>query len=179
MIIITLHSTDCLIPNPFCNVSNLAIVVYTGSGIFISPQGVAKGTGSVGLCLLSWVLCGLISLVGKYSASSNLYCIHAKRSTLTFRFNFCFELCAGGLCYCELGMLLKESGGELAYLDAAFGKAPAFIFSWLSLFIRPAACAATTMTSSQYLIALYLGDCAIDLTPMKLFAQVILCEYSL
>lgn len=122
---------------------SIIVGIIIGSGIFISPQGVAKGTGSVGLCLLSWVLCGLISLVG-------------------------------GLCYCELGMLLKESGGELAYLDAAFGKAPAFIFSWLNLFIRPAACAATTMTSSQYLIALYLGDCAIDLTPMKLFAQVIL-----
>ena len=76
-------------------------------------------------------------------------------------------------------MLLQQSGGELAYLDAAFGRAPAFIFAWLSLFIRPAACAATTMTCAQYLIVLYIGDgCTIPPVAMKLLALTILCRFS-
>ena len=35
-----------------------------GSGIFVSPEGVLKWTGSIGLSLLVWVACGLISLLG-------------------------------------------------------------------------------------------------------------------
>ncbi|CAF5226220.1 unnamed protein product, partial [Rotaria magnacalcarata] len=34
------------------------------SGIFISPKGVLKETESIGLCLVVWVLCGLISILG-------------------------------------------------------------------------------------------------------------------
>lgn len=40
--------------------------VVVGSGIFISPRSVAMGSGSVGMTLLSWVLCGVISILGKY-----------------------------------------------------------------------------------------------------------------
>ncbi|XP_033626074.1 cystine/glutamate transporter-like [Asterias rubens] len=44
----------------------IAFVVGTvvGSGIFISPKGVLKNTGSVGMALMVWVTCGILSAIG-------------------------------------------------------------------------------------------------------------------
>lgn len=46
----------------------ISIIMGTiiGAGIFVSPKGILKNTGSVGMSLVVWVACGILSLFGEY-----------------------------------------------------------------------------------------------------------------
>jgi amino acid transporter len=55
----------CLKPKmTLINGINVIVGCMIGSGIFISPKGVIKGTGSVGLSVVVWILSGVFSLIG-------------------------------------------------------------------------------------------------------------------
>ena len=77
----------------------------------------------------------------------------------------------GSMCYIELGISIRKSGGEYAYLLEAYsykgrhkwtkftGSLIAFLFSWVSVFlIRPATLAVILLTCSNYLVqSLFIG----------------------
>lgn len=42
----------------------LIMGIIVGSGIFVSPYGVLDEAGSVGMALIVWVACGLLSTIG-------------------------------------------------------------------------------------------------------------------
>lgn len=44
---------------------NVILAVMIGSGIFISPSSALMYSGSVGMTIIVWALCGVISLLGK------------------------------------------------------------------------------------------------------------------
>lgn len=45
-------------------------MLFSGSGIFVSPSGLLVRTGSVGISFCIWLACGLLSLLGKL----NIFC---------------------------------------------------------------------------------------------------------
>lgn len=49
-------------------ISGVALIVgsMVGSGIFVSPKGILREAGSVGMSLIIWVLCALLSMTGKF-----------------------------------------------------------------------------------------------------------------
>ena len=61
---------------------------------------------------------------------------------------------AGGLCYCELGCSMPESGGDYVYLHRAYGPLPAFLFVWSAIFLgRPCAQAVVTLPFAKCLVS--------------------------
>ncbi|KAK2585743.1 hypothetical protein KPH14_010354 [Odynerus spinipes] len=106
---------------------SIILAVMIGSGIFVSPTSALERSGSVGLCLIVWVTCGLLSLLGALA--------FAELSTVVPR--------SGA----EYAYFMEAYGPLHRYA----GQIPAFICSWVYvMLLRPAEVAVVILTFAEY-----------------------------
>lgn len=106
----------------------LIVSVMIGSGIFISPSSVLEKSGSVGLCLIVWAVCGLISYIG----------------ALAFA-----EL---GTVVTKSGAEYAFFQAAFTPLHRFFGPLPSFTYIWvIVLLVRPAEVAILVLTFAEYI----------------------------
>lgn len=64
----------------------------------------------------------------------------------------------GGLCYCELGTSLPESGGECVYFIRAYGQLAGFLYVWITgLIARPVSQAVICVAFASYFVQPFYG----------------------
>ncbi|KAK3101335.1 hypothetical protein FSP39_002815 [Pinctada imbricata] len=127
--------------------SGTAFIVGTmiGSGIFISPKGVLEFSGSVGMSLIVWVACGIVSIFGALC--------YAELGTLI--------PISGG----EHAYYMYAYGKR----DKMFGPIPAFLYDWVGLFIiRPTMFALISLSMGTYAVKPFFPDCEMDDSLVKL-----------
>ena len=104
-----------------------------------------------------------------------------------------FIALAGALCYVELGLLVRTSGGDYSFLLEAYsfnrknklgttlGGCVAFLYVWSTVFIiRPGSYAILALTCSHYLSQPFFIGCVVPETVVKLVALSVvgkLCVY--
>ena len=125
---------------------NVCIGTIIGSGIFVSPGGVLRYTGSIGLALIVWIICGLVSAIGAY-------------------------------CYSELGLLIRKSGGDYAYVHYTFGPFVGFIRLWVEcVIVRPSLIAIVALTFAKYVSKPFFVECDPPDDPVRMLAAICICK---
>lgn len=140
-------------------VSGTTLIVGTiiGSGIFISPKGMMEGCGSVGLTLLLWVGCGLLSTMGAL--------VYAELGTAVPR--------SGGE---HAYLLYVFTGGKDNLKRGGSGRVPSFLFDWVGLLIiRPTMFAVMSMALGTYAIKPFYPTCDPPPIAVKLVTAVAMC----
>ena len=118
-----------------------------GTGIFIAPSGVLRGTGgSVGWALVVWVLCAIIQ--------------------------FC-----GALVYAELSLIMHKSGGDFTFLLQAWGPVVGFCRLWITALVNPVSLAIQTLVTSKYLLTPFFQCVEEPLNAVRLFSACFCREY--
>ncbi|CAD5222566.1 unnamed protein product [Bursaphelenchus xylophilus] len=115
-----------------------------GSGIFVSPVGVQKEAGSVGISLLIWLASGLFATMGAWS--------YAELGTLIRK--------SGG----DYAYIKEAFGPFLAFIRLWIE----------AMVVRPCTCTIVALTFSTYVLGPFFPDCEIPLFPKILLSILLL-----
>ncbi|XP_056133675.1 cystine/glutamate transporter [Lampris incognitus] len=99
----------------------ISIIIGTiiGAGIFISPKGILKHSGSVGMSLLVWIACGMLSLFGALSYAELGTCIKKSGGHYTY----ILEAFGPHMAFIRLWVdLIAIRPAGLAVISLAFGR---------------------------------------------------------
>ncbi|CAL1292607.1 unnamed protein product [Larinioides sclopetarius] len=129
----------------------LIVGCMIGSGIFISPKGVLRYSGSVAASLVVWAVCGVVALMGALC--------YAELGT------------AIPVSGAEYSYFLKIYGPK-----GRFGPIPAFLYLWMcSLIIKTSAVAIMLLTFAEYIVEPMFPACAAPGAIKKLVALIAIC----
>ncbi|XP_071769695.1 cystine/glutamate transporter [Centroberyx gerrardi] len=122
----------------------ISIIIGTiiGAGIFISPKGILKNSGSVGMSLVVWIACGVLSLFGALSYAELGTCIKKSGGHYTY--------------------ILEAFGPQMAFIR---------LWADL-IAIRPAGMAVISLAFGQYILEPLFMPCGIPPIAVKLATGV-------
>ncbi|KAA8582359.1 hypothetical protein FQN60_009099 [Etheostoma spectabile] len=122
----------------------ISIIIGTiiGAGIFISPKGILKHSGSVGMSLIVWIACGVLSLFGALSYAELGTCIKKSGGHYTY--------------------ILEAFGPQMAFVR---------LWADL-IAIRPAALAVISLAFGQYILEPLFMPCSVPPLAVKLATAI-------
>ncbi|CAG9771620.1 unnamed protein product [Ceutorhynchus assimilis] len=127
----------------------IIVGVIIGSGIFVSPKGVLRYSGSMGMAIIVWVLSGILSMLGALC--------YAELGTMIPK--------SGG----DYAYIMDAFGPLPAFL---------YLWVALFILV-PTGNAITAMTFAQYIIQPFWGDCKAPVEAVRLVAAATICGLTL
>ena len=86
----------------------------------------------------------------------------------------------GAYCYAELGLLIKKSGGDYAYILDTFGGFVGFVRLWAEcLVVRPCTITIVALTFSTYACKPFFPECEPPDEAIRVLAAICICESSI